>query len=109
MQLNELKEQDVELNAYISQWYFDAIITAVKSLGGYHQNEEYRSVFEAPSLALSLGHSINLIAAELHRRFRPTETETGSSVPVLAALLDPFFKDLDISCRLRNFTRQKRL
>ncbi|KAH3860949.1 hypothetical protein DPMN_023873 [Dreissena polymorpha] len=58
MQLNELKEQDVELNAYISPCYFDAIITAVKSLGGYHQNEDYRSVFEAPSLALSLGYSL---------------------------------------------------
>ena len=35
------------------------------------------------------------IAEELHQRFCPTETETGSSVPVLAALLDPRFKDLD--------------
>jgi hypothetical protein len=37
----------------------------------------------------------DLIAEELHWRFCPTETETGSSVPVLAALLDPRYKDLD--------------
>ncbi|KAH3829840.1 hypothetical protein DPMN_103069 [Dreissena polymorpha] len=37
----------------------------------------------------------DLIAGELHRWFRLTVTETGSSVPVLAALLDPRFKDLD--------------
>ncbi|XP_052786338.1 E3 SUMO-protein ligase ZBED1-like [Mya arenaria] len=46
-----------------------------------------------------------VIAADLRRRFRPSNEATATSTPVLAALLDPRYKDLDfLSTEQRRYT-----
>lgn len=66
MQLNKTHNQDEGLHFYVNPSKFDAVVTAVKQLAGYSRNNAQISVFETPSLAITLGHNIGK-AAEILR------------------------------------------
>ena len=65
-QLNDNKEEKKELIHYITGAGFDEVIASVKSLAGFHRNEQQINVFGIPSLALRLEHNM-VKCAEIKR------------------------------------------
>lgn len=66
IKLNEMSSENHSLDSYIAPQHFDLVISAVKEMAGFRRNEQRISVFDTPSLALTLGHNLVKVA-ELKR------------------------------------------